>query len=114
MVDRLFRSGKASVRERTAIAIRLETATQLLEGVARQLTEDVDNATLARTLMARYAAQDAINDAVKVSVEALGGMAFMSSPEVAYFASASGCLAFHPPSRATSTAGVMGAATQSR
>lgn len=103
LVDRVFRAGKASPGDRTAIAIRLETATHLLEGVARQLAEDVDNNTLARTLMARYAAQDAINDAVKASVEALGGMAFISSPEVAYFASASGCLAFHPPSRSTST-----------
>lgn len=102
LVERVFDSAKASTAERTSISIRLETATNLLEGVARLLGEDVDNNALARVLVSRYAAQDAINDAVRASVEALGGMAFITSPEVAYFASASQCLAFHPPSRSTS------------
>lgn len=103
LVEKVFRAGKVGAGDRTSIAIRLETAANLLEGVARLLDEDVDNNVLARALMSRYAAQDAINDAVRASVEALGGMAYIGSPEVAYFASASGCLAFHPPSRSAST-----------
>ena len=60
-----------------------------------------DNDALARTLVARYAAQDAIGDAAELAVEVLGGMAFIGSPDVAYLAAASHCLAFHPPSRAS-------------
>ena len=102
LVQRVFVANKASARERAALVVRLETAALLLEGVARILDEDVENSALATSLIARYGAQDAINDAVSVSVELLGGIAFIRSPDVGYLASACQCLGFHPPSRSAS------------
>jgi alkylation response protein AidB-like acyl-CoA dehydrogenase len=82
------------------LGVRLETATLLLERIATQLMAKMsDGAALAKAMIARYAAQDAILDAARMAVEALGGMAFISSPDVAYLAAACHCVAFHPPSR---------------
>jgi alkylation response protein AidB-like acyl-CoA dehydrogenase len=54
---------------------------------------------LARALFVRYAVQGAIERATARSVELLGGMAFINSPEVSYLYAAARGLAFHPPSR---------------
>jgi hypothetical protein len=43
--------------------------------------------------------QGAIERATARSVELLGGMAFINSPEVSYLYAAARGLAFHPPSR---------------
>ena len=53
----------------------------------------------SRALMARYAAQDAIARTTRTCLAALGGMAFIGSPEGSYLASAAAGLTFHPPSR---------------
>ncbi len=109
LVQQVFDAERSGHSELTAMGIRLETAAMLLEGAARMLDcGERDNAALARTLMARYGAQDAIGDTVNMAVEALGGMSFIGSPEVAYLAAASHCLGFHPPSRASSLAGLAG------
>ncbi|MEQ4305045.1 acyl-CoA dehydrogenase [Plantactinospora sp. B6F1] len=60
---------------------------------------DTGQDVLADALVARYAAQGAIGRAVSQTVELLGGIAFVSGPDVAYLAAACQALAFHPPSR---------------
>jgi hypothetical protein len=64
---------------------------------------------LVRSLACRYAAQEAITRAVASAVEQLAGVAFMRSPEVGYFASASRALALHPPGRLRTTTALQAA-----
>ncbi|MFB9544520.1 hypothetical protein, partial [Micromonospora sagamiensis] len=102
LVERALAARRAAITDRAALGTRLETATQLLEGAARaMMAGETDNDALARVLMARYGAQDAITDAARQAVEMLGGMSFIGSPDVAYLIAACQCVAFHPPSRAS-------------
>ncbi|MGH3758454.1 acyl-CoA dehydrogenase family protein [Actinophytocola sp.] len=102
LVERAFASKKLGQDLAAAMGVRLETATLLLEGIARQLMAgETDNAALTKTMIARYGAQDAIVEVAGRAVEALGGMAFISSPEIAYLVAAAQCVKFHPPSRAS-------------
>ena len=102
LVERLLGSSGGDAAGRVAAAGELEATMTALEGVARSMDEHdrTDERLLARALLCRYAAQDAINRAVAIAVEQLGGMAFIRGDEVTYFAAASRALAFHPPARA--------------
>jgi alkylation response protein AidB-like acyl-CoA dehydrogenase len=102
LVERLLHGSSGDAAGRVAAAGELEAAMTALEGVARSLGEheSTDERLLTRALLCRYATQDAINRAVAVAVEQLGGMAFIRSDEVTYFAAASRALAFQPPARA--------------
>lgn len=88
-------------RERAAeIGIRLETAAQLLRGVALLLEQGrTDNDALAQVIVARYGAEDAIIDVAQQAVAALGGMSYLTCPDIAYLLAACQCARFHPPSR---------------
>ncbi|GGQ49039.1 acyl-CoA dehydrogenase family protein [Streptomyces mutabilis] len=100
LTERVVSGGRGTVSERAGLVTRLESAALLLEGVARMITDgETGNTALAKSLVARYGAQDAIGDAVRQAVELLGGMAFIGSGDVAYLAAASNGLSFHPPSR---------------
>lgn len=100
LVERALAKGKLNADRASDLGVRLETATLLLESIAAQLsTRASDDVALARAMVARYGAQDAIVDAAQAAIEALGGMSFISSPEVAYLAAACHCAKFHPPSR---------------
>lgn len=100
LVERALTAGRGEVSDRASLVTRLETATQLIEGSARALMAgETDSGALARVLMARYGAQDALTDAAHRAVELLGGMSFIGSPDVAYLIAACQCVAFHPPSR---------------
>ncbi|KFG71624.1 acyl-CoA dehydrogenase family protein [Streptomyces mutabilis] len=100
LTERVVSGGRGTVAERAGLVTRLESAALLLEGVARMITDgETGNTALAKSLVARYGAQDAIGDAVRQAVELLGGMAFIGSGDVAYLAAASNGLSFHPPSR---------------
>jgi len=57
-------------------------------------------------MIARYGAQDAIVGVAGMAAEALGGMCFISSPEVAYLVAAAHCVKFHPPSRISTERGL--------
>ncbi|MFE3823966.1 acyl-CoA dehydrogenase family protein [Streptomyces sp. NPDC059092] len=104
LVERVVDGGRGSDSDRARVLTRLETAALLLEGTARMIRDgETGNAGLASTLVARYAAQDALGDALNQAVELLGGTAFMSSSDVAYLAGAAHGLSFHPPSRASFT-----------
>jgi alkylation response protein AidB-like acyl-CoA dehydrogenase len=68
--------------------------------VARGLDADEDSSSLlTRSLLVRYACQDAVSRSVSRATEALGGMAFIGSSEVAYLLAAAHALTLHPPSR---------------
>jgi alkylation response protein AidB-like acyl-CoA dehydrogenase len=102
LVERVFATGKLGSELTASLGVRLETAALLLEGIARQLmAKESDNVALTKAMIARYGAQEAIVDAAGRAVEALGGMAFISSPEVAYLSAACQCVNFHPPSRSS-------------
>lgn len=102
LVERTIAASKGTPSERTLLGIEVEGAMAALEGVAQSMMvsdSDQGNDRLARTLFVRYAVQRAIERVTAHAVELLGGMAFISSPEVAYLFAAARPLAFHPPSR---------------
>lgn len=103
LVQRVFDAERPSIQTRASAGLRLETATLLLERIAWLLEAGESSSTaLTKTLIARYGAQDAINDAVGIAVEALGGIEYITNPDIAYLQSATRCLTFHPPSRSSS------------
>lgn len=100
LVERALAAGKGPASERAALATTVEGAAMLLEGAARDLDAgECGDRGLARSLMARFTVASLVGDAVRQAVELLGGMAFISSGEVAYLAAASHAIGFHPPSR---------------
>ncbi|MFE2537339.1 acyl-CoA dehydrogenase [Streptomyces sp. NPDC059371] len=102
LAERVVERGRGTDSERARLLCRLESAALLLEGMARMIEqEETGDEALAKSLIARYAAQDALAEAVHQAVELLGGMAFIGSPDVAYLAAASHGLSFHPPSRSS-------------
>ncbi|GAB1515630.1 acyl-CoA dehydrogenase family protein [Actinophytocola sp. KF-1] len=108
LVERVLSRARGSVTDRAALAVRIESAAALTEGLARRIMDgETDNDALASSLVTRYAVQDAIMAAVNQAVELLGGMAFIGSSDVAYLAAASQAIAFHPPSRASTAGGLL-------
>jgi alkylation response protein AidB-like acyl-CoA dehydrogenase len=101
LVERVLAAGKADASLRAEIAVEIEAVMATVEGVAAAVDRGhAGERAFADALVCRYAAQDAIGRVVRRSVEALGGMSYIGSGEVAYLAAASAALAFHPPSRA--------------
>jgi alkylation response protein AidB-like acyl-CoA dehydrogenase len=108
LVERVLTRARGSVTDRAALAVRIESAAALTEGLARRITDgETDNDTLASALVTRFAVQDALAAAVNQAVEMLGGMAYIGSSDIAYLAAASHCIAFHPPSRSSSAGGLL-------
>lgn len=104
LVERAFSNKRLGAERMADLGVRIESAAQLLEGIADQLiAKQGDNAALTRAMIARYGAQEAIVEAARSAVEALGGMAFVGSPDVAYLLAACQCVSFHPPSRASTS-----------
>ena len=100
LADRAIQAGKGTPVDRVAPAMELEGAVAGLEGVARGLDADEDSTDLlTRSLLVRYACQDAITRAASRATEALGGMAFIGSSEVAYLLAAAHAITLHPPGR---------------
>ncbi len=112
LAERVFAGARASDAEKTRLLCEVEGAALLLEGLAREHDAgEHGNAVLARCLIGRYAAQDALSRAASLCVELLGGVAFITSPEVAYLVAASQAIAVHPPNR-TSMTSALAAYTQ--
>jgi alkylation response protein AidB-like acyl-CoA dehydrogenase len=105
LVEKVLHGARGSVSDRAALAVRIESAAALTEGMARRIMAgETDNDALASALVTRYAVQDAVTATVSQAVELLGGMAFIATGDIAYLAAAAQAIAFHPPSR-TSVAG---------
>lgn len=101
LVERVLTVGKADASLRAEVAVEIEAVMATVEGIAAAVSRGhAGERAFADALVCRYAAQDAIGRVVRRSVEALGGMSYIGSDEVAYLAAASAALAFHPPSRA--------------
>ncbi|MDG1894137.1 MAG: FAD-dependent oxidoreductase [Fuerstiella sp.] len=69
--------------------------------VARILCGESDQSELARVLMIRFAVQGAIDRVTLLAAELLGGMAFVTTNDVACLLASARALAFHPPSYAS-------------
>ncbi|MCT2582797.1 acyl-CoA dehydrogenase family protein [Actinophytocola gossypii] len=108
LVEKVLHGARGGVSERAALAVRIESAAALTEGLARRMMDgETDNDTLAAALVTRYAVQDAVTATVGQAVELLGGMAFIATGDVAYLASAAQAIAFHPPSRTSAAGGLL-------
>jgi len=108
LVDRVLRRERGSAADRAALAVCIESAAALTEGLARMLMDgDTDNEGLGTALVTRFTVQDQIRTAVLQAVELLGGMAYVSSSDVAYLAAAAQAIAFHPPSRTSMIDGLL-------
>jgi isobutylamine N-monooxygenase len=100
LVELALRRTRGSATDRAALAVRMESAVALIEGVARATQQGLTgDEAVASVLVARFAAQESIVEAANLASELLGGIAFIQSDEVSYFTSAVRPLAFHPPSR---------------
>jgi len=102
LVGRVLERARGSASDRAALAVRLESAVALTEGLARRVDDgDIDNDGLAAALVTRFTVKDLLADTVRDAVELLGGMAYVSSSDVAYLSAAAHAIAFHPPSRSS-------------
>jgi alkylation response protein AidB-like acyl-CoA dehydrogenase len=100
LVERVLASN-ADAATRAGLVVEAEAAMLAIEGVAHAVDAGAEGDTaLASALACRYSVQDAIGRIRHAATEALGGMAFVSSSDVAYLGAACAALAFHPPSRA--------------
>lgn len=98
LVERVLELPRTDDPARYLVAV--EAAMLSVEAVARAMAdEEWTDALLVRALTARYAAQDAIALTTRDCLAALGGMAFIGSPDGSYLASAATGLTFHPPAR---------------
>jgi alkylation response protein AidB-like acyl-CoA dehydrogenase len=101
LAERVLTSGRGSDEDRVGLATELETAAASLERVALEAAvPGDDDGLLARALFVRFATERVIERVVMAASALAGGMAYISSPEVAYLLGATRALAFHPPSRA--------------
>jgi len=104
LVELALARSRGTVTDRAEALVQLEAAAGLVEGAARAISDGVSgDDAVAAVLVARFAAQRALNTAVDIAAELLGGIAFMQSSEIGYLVAAVRPLAFHPPSR-TATA----------
>jgi alkylation response protein AidB-like acyl-CoA dehydrogenase len=100
LMERALLAQRGNPEERCVLAIELEGAMSALEGLAQQIaSKDADEEVLARSLYVRFMVQRSIERASMLAAELLGGISFISSPDIAYLLAASRAIAFHPPSR---------------
>ncbi|NEB75749.1 acyl-CoA/acyl-ACP dehydrogenase [Streptomyces sp. SID14478] len=102
LVEQVLDRERGTAMERAALAVDLEAAVALLEGVARATGPGPgDEDSVARVLVARYAVQSALPDIASRALELLGGLEFIRGGEATQIAPALRALAFHPPSRSS-------------
>ena len=101
LVERVLQDERVAASDRLGLVVELEGAMAGVEAVAHLVPEQQrDESLLVRSLVARYAAQDALARAVPRAVELLGGMQFIRGDDVGYLAASVNGLGFHPPARA--------------
>jgi len=105
MLAALISAERTSDVDLVYVSSKLECGGHMLQALAQQFdTNDTDqNDLLGHILLARYQIQEILELASCRSVEALGGMRFISDPEITYLLAATKALAFHPPSRTAMT-----------
>ncbi|MCD7040090.1 acyl-CoA/acyl-ACP dehydrogenase [Pseudomonas sp. MAFF 311096] len=103
LASRALASNKGSQDDRALLLIDLQGATMAIRGLAIAIDQNrFLRSDLARAQATRFAVQEAINRISTRAFEILGGIAFMSSEEIAYLLVATRVLAFHPTSRLAS------------
>ncbi|NNA92265.1 acyl-CoA dehydrogenase family protein [Pseudomonas gessardii] len=104
LAARALAGNKGSPDDRALLLIDQQGATMALRGLAASIDDNrFLRSDLARAQATRFSIQEAVNRISTRAFEILGGMAFMSSEDVAYLRVATGLLAFHPTSRLAST-----------
>lgn len=79
---------------------QLRTTVAALSSIADALDQGrCDDRLLGEVLLVRYQLQDALPRLAATCAEALGGMAFIGSGELAHRLASLSCLGFHPPAR---------------
>lgn len=108
LVERVLTKERAGADDRALLAIELEATCAALEQVAAAMASPGgSDDDLARALCVRYATERAIERTAMAAAALAGGMAFIGSSEIAYLLAASRALAFHPPSRASASEGLV-------
>jgi alkylation response protein AidB-like acyl-CoA dehydrogenase len=104
LASRALSGNKGSQDDRAMLLIDLHGATMALRGLAGSIDENrFLRSDLARAQATRFSVQEAVNRISARAFEILGGMAFMSSEEIAYLLVATRLMAFHPTSKLAST-----------
>ncbi|KIQ18401.1 isobutylamine N-hydroxylase [Rhodococcus sp. Leaf7] len=99
LVERLIGHPKVTDSVYTSAAAELESSIAALEAVAAAMDSGERGADIsARLLFCRIALRGALRRAVDAAVTALGGIAFITDPDIAYLQSVVSAFAFHPPS----------------
>ncbi|MGW7428221.1 acyl-CoA dehydrogenase [Streptomyces sp. NPDC054861] len=100
LLERMLVSPTTSPMLYADAACEIETSMAALEAIARAFDEgDRSDELSARVLFVREGIRHGIKRAVSTAVDALGGIAFIKSPEIAYLLAAVQAAGFHPPSR---------------
>ncbi|MEO1339479.1 MAG: acyl-CoA dehydrogenase, partial [Myxococcota bacterium] len=107
LIEALYRRPRYSADERMRAVVELETSAAALRGMAADMERlaepdakpDDGERVVAHLLMVRYGIQEAISRAVSQAAELMGGIRFVTDPEVEYRLAAVRALAFHPPSK---------------
>ncbi|MFE7328138.1 acyl-CoA dehydrogenase family protein [Streptomyces sp. NPDC057565] len=100
LLERMLANPKTSPMLYADAACEIETSMAALEAIARAFDEgDRSDGLSARVLFVREGIRHGIKRAVSTAVDALGGIAFIKSPEIAYLLAAVQAASFHPPSR---------------
>ncbi|MEU1484170.1 acyl-CoA dehydrogenase family protein [Streptomyces sp. NPDC005752] len=99
LVEQVLERERGSVQERAALAIEMDAALALLEGVARAIGPETDEESVAQVLVARYTVQKALPRIAGQALELLGGLDFIVGSAHGQAAAAVHALAFHPPGR---------------
>ena len=112
LAERVLERKRGSVSDRATLITRIESAAAMNEGVARAIVGGLaGDEAVAAVLLTRFAVQDALNQAADLAIELLGGIGFITSPDIAYLGSAVRLLAFHPPSRTSTVQALVDYAT---
>ena len=105
LIETVLRQVRGTADDRAAMSMELEASMAAIEGLAIQAETDENSQELvAKALFVRRSTQSSICRATDLAVEVLGGMSFIRDPATAYLLAASRALAFHPPTRGSSTA----------
>ncbi|MFJ8670139.1 acyl-CoA dehydrogenase family protein [Streptomyces sp. NPDC093600] len=100
LLERMLANPKTSPMLYADAACEIETSMAALEAIARAFDEgDRSDELSARVLFVREGIRHGIKRAASTAVDALGGIAFIKSPEIAYLLAAVQAAGFHPPSR---------------
>lgn len=92
---------------RTTMAA-LGSIADALDGSQSTPEDRLDDRLLGEVLLVRYQLQDALPRLAASCAEALGGMAFIRSPDLTHRLASLHCLAFHPPARNRAAAALRG------